>query len=565
MFCPKCGAQLSDDSRFCPKCGNPLGGKLASQPQPPLPPYRGNPNPGVNPSAGPQPSYYTGQQPASGKAPRPKKKPLVPILLSVGIVVMVVIIAAAVVLLLGSSSPNAAVGTAIGKTVNAYTQNQEALEKALGLSGVVEAIQKDAMEQTLTLTLPEDGIPGQQLPGEVSIFYTIQSDMPHKQVGMELGMSLADIHLASVQLYCDENVLSAASPEFTDGNFYGIHPATLGKDINRAEWAADLGLNIPDDLGITPFAWDPEELALDKATTEALKTTLEEFLRAHPLEKTDGTEIDGRSLNGYVLSLSEDDLAELICGLADGLCHDQLFDTLVDSLTGLADAADSDDLYEIIEILDAVEHMRPDDIAGSLPERTRLTFYADRSGLWRLEVRLDDGKIQADFGSDGVLGNGFNLRIETLDGETLQLRSEGDHTMANGVYSDTTSLKVDGETLLRVRTEYDSGKKTDNYSCKVSVSDGYDTVDLSVSGSVSGSGKTFTAELDKVNLTVEEETLSMGIVYTAAPLKGMDIDGSNADILTDMSLDELETLVYDVEDYADDWIAELRDDLIGLF
>lgn len=32
MYCPKCGQQIPDDSRFCPKCGN------ATAPQPAAPP-----------------------------------------------------------------------------------------------------------------------------------------------------------------------------------------------------------------------------------------------------------------------------------------------------------------------------------------------------------------------------------------------------------------------------------------------------------------------------------------------------------------------------------------------
>lgn len=38
MFCPKCGAQIADDSRFCPKCGNSITPQAA--PPPPQPIYQ---------------------------------------------------------------------------------------------------------------------------------------------------------------------------------------------------------------------------------------------------------------------------------------------------------------------------------------------------------------------------------------------------------------------------------------------------------------------------------------------------------------------------------------------
>lgn len=42
MYCPKCGAQIADDSRFCPKCGNST---VAQAPPPPQPVYQQPPQP----------------------------------------------------------------------------------------------------------------------------------------------------------------------------------------------------------------------------------------------------------------------------------------------------------------------------------------------------------------------------------------------------------------------------------------------------------------------------------------------------------------------------------------
>ena len=51
MFCPKCGQQIPDESRFCPKCGNATVQQVAPPPPQPQPVYQAPP---------PQPVY---QQP----------------------------------------------------------------------------------------------------------------------------------------------------------------------------------------------------------------------------------------------------------------------------------------------------------------------------------------------------------------------------------------------------------------------------------------------------------------------------------------------------------------------
>jgi hypothetical protein len=61
MYCPKCGAQIADDSRFCPQCGNSTVAQTPQAPQaPPQQPAYQQPQPVYQ-----QPAY---QEHTSGMA-----------------------------------------------------------------------------------------------------------------------------------------------------------------------------------------------------------------------------------------------------------------------------------------------------------------------------------------------------------------------------------------------------------------------------------------------------------------------------------------------------------------
>ena len=63
MFCPNCGSQVPDTSRFCPSCGASLGAPAQQEPVQPATP----PSPGVPPAPGAAP--IPGTPPVPGAAP----------------------------------------------------------------------------------------------------------------------------------------------------------------------------------------------------------------------------------------------------------------------------------------------------------------------------------------------------------------------------------------------------------------------------------------------------------------------------------------------------------------
>lgn len=114
MFCPKCGSENPDGSKFCKACGAPLRQQTTPAPYDNLAPH----------TLGSQAGFRQPGQPALAPKPRHSKKPLV-----IGIVAVAVALAVAAFVLLhvvgvssgGGSSSKGAVATSDGTNVGGVT------------------------------------------------------------------------------------------------------------------------------------------------------------------------------------------------------------------------------------------------------------------------------------------------------------------------------------------------------------------------------------------------------------------------------------------------------------
>ncbi len=117
MFCPNCGTQVSDTSKFCPSCGNSMAAQPPQQEptysapsqnqQPPAysapqyqqPPVYTQPTPPQQPYAGYQQPAYSA--PGYGTAVYTPKKSKKPLIIIIAIVVVVAIVAALFLFVIG--------------------------------------------------------------------------------------------------------------------------------------------------------------------------------------------------------------------------------------------------------------------------------------------------------------------------------------------------------------------------------------------------------------------------------------------------------------------------------
>ena len=142
MFCPYCGSQIPDGSRFCGACGRPIGdpeGSPQSEPGRPAEPGRSDTNVRAGYGAGPQ-----------GRAASPKKKP--PVLLFVLIPVALLVVLGIIV---GLRSYNRHKMSEISQSEGVLVPPEEAQEEAQAVTpepgGEAEqAVEPDGDEPEIT-------------------------------------------------------------------------------------------------------------------------------------------------------------------------------------------------------------------------------------------------------------------------------------------------------------------------------------------------------------------------------------------------------------------------------
>lgn len=165
MFCPKCGTQIPDGSKFCPGCGSPVAGQaaLAASPQPTAAPQQAPAYPQPASAAAPQQAPDASQQSASAyqrvpaavpqqapayqqvpayqpspAAPQPPKKNVKPIIIC-AVVAAVAVIAVAVCMFMSKggifSDADANDGDSADAATPAAETEQETPWTSMDLSG----------------------------------------------------------------------------------------------------------------------------------------------------------------------------------------------------------------------------------------------------------------------------------------------------------------------------------------------------------------------------------------------------------------------------------------------
>lgn len=536
MLCPNCHAEQPDTNQFCSKCGCSFIG---------IRPEDSTAAPQSPPSDAAQPA-----DPAVSPQAEPPKKRKVWIAAAAAVVVILVVVIAVAAAALRTVEPYAAIASAAGKTFEANEEQVQQLQKALGLDDVRKAMQSEPMEETLTLTLQEDTLTGMDLLSGTSISLSSQTDLKNKKLALELSAGLGSYPLGAIQLYQEESLLAIGSPQLTGGAFYGVHTDTLGEDLKNAPWAAELGLETPEDLDLDLSSWmERDGSLLASETTEAIKDAALSFLEEQTFdEQTMPQTINGDAmeLTVYTVSPTRESMAVMLTYMIHALAEDPLTEELSTFLaTGLFG-------YAPDEFLSEMRMLEPADLEAVLPEAIRLRFGLDSEGLRLFELVIEPTEqeslsLRLDFGTAEELANAVSMTLS--DGySTIILSSQGQHVLEDGVWSDTTTLTVDHNEVLCIDTVLDTSAETENFSCTATLSDSYSPLTLRLAGSVHGEGKRFSADLSTLELELPDISLILGASYSVAPSDGMTIDGSGAQILTDMTTEELAALMDELEE-----------------
>lgn len=592
MFCAQCGKEISGVARFCPHCGAVIAAS-ALDPEFMQDPASA-PNPGATPdpasapesaagtgpytySYGAAPSYSAGvggSDPASPPAPpqdtekRGKKG------LFIGGAVAAVAVVAAVVFMFVSgvfSSPKGRVEAAFAKTIAAYSSANE----GMGLSDVRELTQSKSVSQNFSMELNSVnsdliGYDLSSLQG-LGLRFSSGCDWNTRYLGSEVAAFWGDNELCSFLMAVNNNVLSAASPQFTGGEAYGLDTETIGKAMVR--WGMDPGderLKV-EDIGFNLFDLAEETVPSQQSEEmkQQLKDAAKKLVDAMKVEKAGKKtiEVNGNSVNAaaYLVIVPQEAMEDYIDALSDAMA-------LVDS------REQSRKLLRAIGLDEDTTEYALSDMSGVDPYGQAfdaLKQALQEIGDLELDVYLDGGYVCAveyskeQNGSKLELGvymgggdsyvDDFSLKI-ALDGDELLVESTGNHGGKDGVFTDATTLRArsGGSTLFRLSSNfsYEPKAKANNFEWRLNVNNMFS---VKTAGQLTAGKDSFSLHLDDVSLTtVGMEICSLSMNYDLSPFQSSTrVFLPNPTLLGDMDLDDLEDLYYDIEYYAQEWMYDM--------
>ena len=572
MFCPNCGAQLPDDAKFCGQCGANVPDAVQPPESPaetaPVQPAPAEPV-AAEPVTEPQPS-------ASIPGPVPEEPILTGRKHSAGIVIGLIAAAVAVIaalvifvvpMVMQSLSPKAYLSACAANTMSAYAKELDAAGKKIGIQPLYDAAKSSRMESSMSAQL--QSVPGTSDDNPLSgagFRMNAMIDLKGREAAYETALQYGSATLGSAQVYLKDDLIALGSPEFTGGKFYGVHTETLGADILSSDWGAmadvpeTLRFNYFDmlDMYMNPKDW------LSAKTYAALAKESAELLDDAEIEKSGESNqtVNGETekLKMYTVYLDGDDVAEYISDCTRLVLNDEQLPAALEPMF-LAAAAETsmtpDELFaqmkeEILFQLDA------DQLEASLPETLTLELGTRGKQIASAELKFrmyeDRISVGAELGTKDSLIDALTITIRNGD-ERMSLSSRGSHMPKDGKFTDTTSLMMNTETLFQMNTSLDTKAKSDNFSFLLTMPGAYDIMSLDASGSVAVDSNKLTADLSRVAMTVDGETLAFSAEYAFGKGAGPAFSGAAAQIITDMSESDLEDLMYDIEGNAQDALS----------
>ncbi|MBQ3497423.1 MAG: zinc-ribbon domain-containing protein, partial [Oscillospiraceae bacterium] len=570
MFCTNCGNKIDDGSKFCPDCG----AKLTAAEEAPVaesadtaapapveaPVEAASSKEEAAPVQSPVQSAPAAAVPAeAASAPSAKKPSKVAVvgMAAVGIVAAVVVVA--VLFIAGVfTGPSGKVGAAFEKTFKAY----EAAYDELGGFDAAALLEGKKYSQSATLTI--GSLEGDDTYEGLGVRANLDIDIPGQSVDVLLTPFYESADIASVQAGLDGTKLYAVSKELTDGKFYGIDTATLGKDV--AELSGDDSVESLS-FNVFEIAEALDKALNDKDSQKAAEAAAETFLKSIEVKKTGKEEIDVNDntvkATAYEVVIPVDAVEDYLKALENAVDTDKLIAAFVDILEsmGLPDEIVDDFADELTAGFE--EDASYDEISYLLDgmDDIELTVFVSGGLVAAIEYtgEFEGEKIVAGLylggGENYVDDLSFVFEVKGEYGGKLVLSSNGDHGGKSGVFTDKTKLTMkesgsERETLFASELEY--SKKDGAFELEMDIAD---EVNLRAEGTMKMDKKSFElvcSELVCTDTYWEEEAFDIALGYSIGAYKRAgEKAGSVAMILT-MDEDELEALGEEIAENAEE-------------
>lgn len=528
MICRNCGNEIQNGSKFCPRCG-----ALNSQ----------DATGGLSQGAG-SPAAPAWEGPEGGG----KKK--------AGLMIGAAVAAAAVIALLAIvvgglfDSPKQKLERAVVKSLAAYAQAEE----ALGLPELDRLAEERAVSQRMSLRLIslDTAMTGYDLSALEGLGLRFQSDLgvADRKLGIELAAFWDDRELLSVFLAAEDAEVCLASPQLTEGNFYGVNTETLGEDLRR--------MGVQDAGGVSFNFFDLLDIIAPEGQTEEIKQTVKEANKA--LFDAVQVEKSGKETISVNQTETKTDVYRVTV-------PQQAMKDYVNTVVGAHSGGDYVTLYR--EVCRAMGV--PDDVPEGLDPYGGLGDLLDELGDVALTVHVGGGYVSAVvYGGyevdDGArlalyLGGGEeyvdNLRLEAdVDGGKITVDSSGDHSCKSGVFTDETTIRGPFSTVTS-ELRYEPGKLQNNLSWDLSIPG---AGSLEMAGQLTGGGDSVDLRLDKLSLKVlGMELCSVEMDYYMGPYEGQSVTVRDPRLIGEMDGLELMLAALNLQTSAQSWMEDMQE------
>ena len=548
MFCFNCGKEIPNGSGACPYCGAATGGGDAA--------------------AGARQAAERAAAPAPAPAPAPSGGKGIGKGVIIGAASAVVVIILAAVLALSGlfSSPKGKVEKAFAKSAAAYA----AAQKGLDLPDLSELVKSRSMTQRWSVEIHSinSELAGADLTELKGLGVRMVSNLDQKgrKMDCELAAYWDGEDIASIQLLAEDSAVSAGSPQFTKGKFYGVDTETLGEDLDR--------LGVEDgSVDVKRISFNIfeliETLTPDEAQTQEIvrqeREAGKQLLEALEVSKTgkQSVQVNGESIDAvvYHVLVPEDAMRDYIDAMEDAMELADNQDAVKQALQSVGVPKD--------EISRIMSEMKGSDFSGELSDS--LSQLVKELGDLELDVYVSGGYVSAVVYEERIdgekveiglyLGGGENyvddISLEiNVSGEKLIVESTGDHGAKSGVFTDETTVRVGSERFTS-ELRYEPKADKNNFEWEIKMAN---TASLTVEGQVTAGKDSLELKLDDVSAKAAGmKVCSLGISCYVGPCKGLTVDAPSLTMLGDMDEEELMELSYDIADNVEDWAYDMMD------
>ena len=533
MICKRCGTPLEEGQRFCTKCGTPVTAPAAE-------PVSAGPAdtvlmPGVR---GADPETGAVATPAAPATPPRKRRTGLWVGLAAAAVVVILLLALGVPALLRAMNPAVYLFDSLVNTGTTLAQEQETLQKNLGLN---RAIEQSVITQSVRLEeLPVDGPEADMLKG---LQFTVrsQSDLEARRSWFTYTLDMGDFTVLLMDVWLDDEMIAFASPQLTTGRWYGTLNEGFGAQINRL-----LGSEALDpEMDLAPYAdsynWLETGKPLDPATTDAMWEATRTLLDEVEIDREKGVTVNAqgqdRKLDQVTVSAPREALTVWANACADALLADPNVAEVLKSLMMSDPSLTMDSLRQSLN-----------DLLADLPETLDMEFLIRDKQVVRVTVDQDGGVLQLELGMDGTLLDVLALRALADDGtEVTVLEMNGAHTAPDGHLTTSGRITLYGETPVTFTLDLDSKKADENLSAEMLIDDGWGgTIRLAAAGSwlADPDAQTLTMDLSDLSMEANGMALRLSTSLSITPGEPLDELSYTPTLLNDMSDIEVQEFLF---------------------